>query len=113
MEYKSSEWWVARGKADHAAGVPRTAAPDGGRGTADGEAWRKGWDEAEADHITDDGDDDAFELAPVHLAPVNGRLQLLDHKGRVLGAQTNLLLEQAEDGAAAVTVTFTEVPVEF
>ena len=38
---------------------------------------------------------------------------LLDRKGRVLGAQTNLLLEQAEDNSAAITVTFTEVPVEF
>lgn len=111
MEYKSPDWWIDRGRADHAGGVPRVASPDSGMGTPEGEAWRKGWDQADAAAV--DTDDDAFEVAPVHLAPVNGRLRLLDRKGRVLGAQTNLLLEQAEDNSAAITVTFTEVPVEF
>lgn len=112
MEYKSPEWWEARGRTDYGARVPRLASPDGGKGTIEGDAWRKGWDTAEADYVTDNGDDEVFEVAPVHVAAVGGRLRLCDHKGRVLGPQTSVLLEQTEDGRVAITVTFADVALK-
>ncbi len=91
--------WYQRGKHDFAEGVPRSGAPSSEEATA-GREWRRGWDEAASKARKRRPD-----LSSVELLMRDGRLYLVDESGRVLGNQTNLVLEQGEDGTAA-SVTF-------
>ena len=87
--------WLERGKKDFRDGVPRVGAP-AGEGSAHGNDWRKGWDAAETE-----GEQARLQMADVEIVLHDGRLFLVDEQGRVLGMQTNVVVEQSDDGLAA------------
>ena len=94
--------WLERGRYDFREGVPRAGAP-AGEGSAVGNEWRKGWDEADAKHEVS-----RVEIAEVELVLRGGKMFLVDDRGRVLGTQTNIVVEQNDDGTAA-SVSFADL----
>ena len=94
--------WGARGKLAFKDGLARseTPYPVGEPETID---WLKGYDEA-----AEESGDDARgpELADVQLVLADGRLRLTDRRGRVLGTQAHIAVEQGEDDMFNATVTF-------
>jgi len=92
--------WLAQGRKDHDTGVPRVAAPSA-EGTEAGDHWRAGWDAAAIED--EQAEPEAMEILPVRLELRDGRLLLTDARGRAIGSQVGLVVEQGEELTASVT----------
>ena len=92
--------WYAQGLKDYDTGVPRVAAPSA-EGTEAGDHWRAGWDAAAVED--ERAESEVMEILAVRLELRDGRLVLTDARGRAIGNQIGLVVEQGEDLTASVT----------
>lgn len=98
--------WMARGRNDRRDGIPRAAAPNDGE---NGRQWRQGWDAENERLMAEEAEEAVTENVPVYLKRNGGFYNLVDAKGRVLGGQTHIMIEQDVGGCTDVTVRFTQV----
>lgn len=94
--------WYQRGVHDYNEKVPRIAAPTP-VGLPAGDEWRDGWDSAAK--VSELEGKQSLEIAYPELILKAGKLVLIDDRGRVIGVQIGIVVEQHDDEVSA-SVTF-------
>lgn len=94
--------WRERGVLDFKDGVPREEGPFPAA-TPEGKDWLAGYDEAAESHEETAG---TLEMIGAQIVFDGTRLFLTDGRGRVIGTQAHIAIEQ-EDGQKTVNATVT------